>query len=163
MYSVIRLNETHTEILEEFCYEAGLAGYANNASLEAMKFNGQYDLKDTPSFWALFKDHKIISVSGCHYWYDDFEEPSMMRCLFRSATLPHYDNVITGLNKYHMNSLPFSVMLPLQINQGLRSCVKHFYIHLLLFVIFKLHIKELSLVFKEFTKFKITTNLCSHL
>jgi hypothetical protein len=128
MYSVIRLNETHSEVLEEFCYEAGLAGYANNASLEAMKFNGQYDLKDTPSFWAVFKDYKIISVSGCHYWYDDFEEPSMMRCLFRSATLPHYDNVITGLNKYHMNSLPFSVMLPLQINQGLRSGVKHFYI-----------------------------------
>jgi hypothetical protein len=128
MYSVIKLNNSHTEIVEEFCYEAGLAGYANNASLEVMKFNGQYDLKNVPSFWAVTKNEKIISVSGCHYWYDDLEEPSMMRCLFRSATLPHYDNVITGLNKYHMNSLPFSVMLPLQINHGLKNGVKHFYI-----------------------------------
>ena len=64
MYSVIKLNNSHTEIVEEFCYEAGLAGYANNASLEVMKFNGQYDLKDVPSFWAVTKDEKIISVSG---------------------------------------------------------------------------------------------------
>ena len=128
MYSVIKLDETHTSMVEEFCYEAKLAGYLNNASLEAMKFNDQYDLKEVPAFWAVIKNEKIISVSGCHCWADEFEELSMMRCLFRSATLPYYDKVVKGLSKYHMNSLPFSIMLPLQINYGLKKGVKNFYI-----------------------------------
>jgi hypothetical protein len=128
MYQVIKLNQTHTNIVEDFCIHARLAGYANNASIEAMKFNGQYDLQEIPSFWAVVKDNVIVSVSGSHHWVDDDSEPSMLRCLFRSATLPEYDSIVPGLNKYHMNSLPFSVLLPLQINQGLKEGVKNFYI-----------------------------------
>lgn len=128
MYQVIKLNQTHTNLVEDFCIRAGLAGFSNNASIEAMKFNGQYDLHEIPSFWAVIKDNTIVSVSGSHHWFDDDSEPSMLRCLFRSATLPEYDSIVPGLNKYHMNSLPFSVLLPLQINQGLKEGVKNFYI-----------------------------------
>ena len=128
MYQVIKLHREHESLLNEFCKSAGLAGYANNASLEAMKFGKEYDLSEIPAFWGVVVDNKIISVSGSHHWRDDDGQPTMMRCLFRSATLPEYETVVPGLSKNHMNSLPFSVMLPHQINQGLRDGVEHFYI-----------------------------------
>lgn len=128
MYSVIKLTQEHVNLVEDFCYQAGQAGYSNNSSIQAMKFGAEYDLREVPSFWGVVVDNKLISVSGCHHWRDDDDLPTMMRCLFRSATLPEYEGVVPGLSKYHMNSLPFSVMLPLQINQGLANGVEHFYI-----------------------------------
>lgn len=128
---IICLAEEHTELVKEFCVSADNAGYKNNSSIELMKFNGEYDLREIPKFWAVVKDGKLISVSGCHKWRGKPPQdtvPFMMRCLFRSATLPIYQNIIPGISKNHMNSLPFSMMLPYQINAGLNSGVKHFYI-----------------------------------
>lgn len=131
MLTVIKLNESHTELVNEFCKDAGRAGYTNNESIEKMKFNGEYDLKEIPTFWGVLKNNKLISVSGSHHWQGTGELAGikyMMRCLFRSATLPGYETIIPGISKNHMNSLPFSIMLPYQINKGLSSGVKHFYI-----------------------------------
>lgn len=128
MYQVIKLNDSHIPLLKEFCLFAGLAGYANNASIEAMKFGSEYDMGEIPEFWGVVADNRLISVSGSHHWKDDDGQPTMMRCLFRSATLPGYDKIVPGLNRYHMNSLPFSALLPHQINTGLKNGVNHFYI-----------------------------------
>jgi hypothetical protein len=123
MYSAIKLTKDHTALLEVFCNESAKAGYVNNSSLTAMKFNGKYDLYEPAEFWGILKDNQLICVSGCHKWKDRTQ-----RCLFRSATLPGFDNIVPGLNRYHMTSLPFSVMMPYQILQGVEDGVEHFYI-----------------------------------
>lgn len=122
------LTGKHIDMLKDFCRSANLAGFQNNASLEKMKFGGTYDMGEVPRFWGVIKNNQLISVSGCHHWKDEHGAPTMMRCLFRSATLPEFNGVVPGLSKYHMNSLPFSVMLPFQIDVGLSEGVKHFYI-----------------------------------
>jgi hypothetical protein len=128
---VLFLTSEHIDLVQEFCNRAAQAGYKNNSTIELMKFNGEYDLREVPKFWGLLKDEKLISVSGCHRWRGKGPlegVPFMMRCLFRSATLPEYQNIIPGLSKNHMNSVPFSVLLPYQINNGIRNGVRHFYI-----------------------------------
>lgn len=128
---VVFLTNDHIDLILEFCKRAAKAGYKNNSSIELMKFNGEYDLREVPKFWGILKDDTLISVSGCHHWQGKGPLEGikfMMRCLFRSATLPEYQNVIQGLSKYHMNSLPFSVLLPYQINEGMKEGIKHFYI-----------------------------------
>lgn len=127
---VMFLTSDHTYLVEEFCKECEKHGYKNNSSLKLMKFNGEYDLKEIPCFWGIYHNNKLISLSGSHTWRGKGKAEGMlfMRCLFRSATLPEYQNIILGLSKYHMNSLPFSVLLPYQINKGMRDGVRHFYI-----------------------------------
>jgi len=126
----IFLTGDHTKLVQEFCDECKKHGYLNNSSLKLMKFNGEYDLKEIPCFWGIYHDKKLISISGSHCWYGqgELEGVPFMRCLFRSATLPEYQKLISGLSKNHMNSLPFGVLLPYQINKGLREGVEHFYI-----------------------------------
>ena len=119
---VIQLTQEHTQILTKFCREANAAGYRNNSSLEDMKFGKKYDFEEPAEFWAVVDSQKIISVSGCHITNNS------VRCLFRSATLPEYDTVVPGLNKHHMNSLPFSVLMPQQIYFGIDRNIKDFYI-----------------------------------
>lgn len=128
---VLFLTPDHIKLVQDFCIEASRAGYKNNSSITQMKFGDEYDLKEVPKFWGLVKENNLISVSGCHRWIgrDKFKGlPLMMRCLFRSATLPIYQNIIPGLSKNHMNSIPFSILLPFQINEGLKAGVKHFYV-----------------------------------
>ena len=127
---VIYLTNDHTDLVSNFCKECNKHGYKNNSSLKLMKFNGKYDLKEIPCFWGIYHNDRLISVSGSHSQesYGKLENISFMRCLFRSATLPEYQNVIQGLSKYHMNSLPFSILLPYQITKGMREGVEHFYI-----------------------------------
>jgi len=119
MYTVIQLKEAHTPLIEEFCAAADQAGYTNNGSIRKMKFNGEYDLGTTPAFWGILKDNKLISVSGCHLWPDENRDLTSLRCLFRSATLPEYTGIIPGMSRNHMNSAPFSIMLPYQIAWGI--------------------------------------------
>lgn len=121
---VLPLNRSYIKQLKEFCDFSDRAGYHNNASIEQMKFGGKYDLIEIPRFWAAFYNDKIISVSGSHL----LEDNTGLRCLFRSATLPEYDKMISGLSKNHMTSLPFSMILPLQINNGLGRGIRNFYI-----------------------------------
>lgn len=118
----IKLTHEHTILVNDFCQTAAYAGFENNSSIEKMKFNGKYDLSDPADFWGLILDNKLIAVSGAHIQQDS------IRCLFRSATLPEYSNLIPGLSKNHMNSLPFSILLPYQIVQGLNQGIKEFYI-----------------------------------
>jgi len=126
--TILPLDSSYLESIKEFCEESKKAGYQNNSSIELMKFNNRYDLGEIPKFWGAFYRNKIVSVSGCHRWTDEHEEKTLMRCLFRSATLPEYHDLISGLSKNHMNSLPFSLILPFQINVGIKQGVKHFYI-----------------------------------
>ena len=119
MYSVKKLEVIHLPDIMEFCKSAEIAGFQNNISPEKMKFNGTYDLRTVPAFWGLYDKDKIISVSGCHLWPGpkDDGEFKILRSLFRSATLPEY-NIIPGISKNHMNSVPFSILLPYQIRWG---------------------------------------------
>jgi hypothetical protein len=126
--SIIKLNDNHVSLIEDFCKECDEYGYLNNSSIEKMKFGGKYDLIDIPEFWGTMYNNKIVSVSGSHLWPTNENNVKIMRCLFRSATLPDYTGLITGLSKNHMNSIPFSMMLPLQINSGFKQGVDHFYI-----------------------------------
>lgn len=119
---VIKLTEEHKPMLVKFCREANAAGYRNNSSIEDMKFGGKYDFEEPAEFWAVVDNQTIISVSGCHIINNS------LRCLFRSATLPEYDKLVPGLNKNHMNSLPFSILMPHQIHYGLQRGIKDFYI-----------------------------------
>lgn len=122
MYDVIQLTADHTTMLVKFCRAANAAGYTNNGSLADMKFLAKYDLESPATFWGVVFEDKLISVSGCH------TNKGTMRCLFRSATLPEYDGIVPGLSKYHMNSLPFSVMMIHQIAHGLQNGITEFYI-----------------------------------
>lgn len=122
------LNNEHIDLVEEFCKESANAGFSNNSTIDAMKFGSEYDLGEVPKFWGILKGQRLISVSGCHRWKDPYSNPTMMRCLFRSATLPEFQKLVPGLGKTHMNSLPFSVLLPYQLNWGLQNGVEHFYI-----------------------------------
>lgn len=124
----ILLTVDHLELVEEFCFLAAKAGFENNSTIDSMKFGAEYDLGEIPKFWGIVKDDKLISVSGCHRWKDQNNNPTMMRCLFRSATLPEFQNIVPMLSKTHMNSLPFSVLLPYQLSWGLQNGVEHFYI-----------------------------------
>jgi hypothetical protein len=129
--NIIKLDNSHIKLIEEFCRDSAKHGYLNNSSIEKMKFGGKYDLTDIPQFWGAMHNNKLVSVSGCHKWpsiSNDVVNAPLMRCLFRSATLPEYTNLISGLSKNHMNSLPFSMLLPLQINYGLEQGIDHFYI-----------------------------------
>ncbi len=121
MYYVKKLEESDKSDVVDFCQQASIAGFQNNSSPEKMKFNGMYDLGTVPAFWGLYKNKTLISVSGCHLWPHDDGTFTVLRALFRSATLPGYSSVIPGLSKTHMNSLPFSIMLPYQVRWGMQN------------------------------------------
>jgi len=111
---VVKLSQSHIELVEEFCRRCGDAGYKNNSSLALMKWGEQYDLPQPAQWWALVDNNKIISISGCHEL-----DGKSLRTLFRSATLPQYQKLLPGISRNHMNSVPFSVLLPHQIQWGL--------------------------------------------
>lgn len=125
MIEIKKLTNKHLSSIKSFCNDANLAGFKNNSSIESMKFGGKFDLGNIPTFWGLFLENKLISVSGCHYWKGD--EAPVMRCLFRSAALPDY-KIIHSLSKNHMNSIPFSLLLPYQIKHGIKNNTKLFFI-----------------------------------
>jgi hypothetical protein len=85
-------------------------------------------LGTTPSFWGLLKDGKIISVSGCHLWPADDGTLTTLRCLFRSATLPEHAGLIPGMSRNHMNSAPFSILLPYQLRWGIEHNCKDVFV-----------------------------------
>lgn len=117
---VIKLDATRAALVQQFCDAAKAAGYTNNESFEKMKFDGKYDLQHPANFWGLMVDEKLVSVSGSHWLKTIKTNPSFdsQRCLFRSATLPGWENIIPGLSKYHMNSVPWSILMPYQIRHG---------------------------------------------
>jgi hypothetical protein len=125
---VTKLSNQHTTQLEEFCDKCREAGYYNNSSLELMKWGKKYDLPDVADFWGLIVDGKIVSISGYHSFgqYDPIYPQA--RCLFRSATLPEYSNIIPGISKNHMNSVPFSLLLPHQLAHAINNKFKHFFL-----------------------------------
>jgi hypothetical protein len=122
---IVKLSPKHSELLNKFNEECGKAGYTNNSSMAALKLVDGHDLPSDPQYWALVVNDEIASISGCHS-YDD--EHRILRCLFRSATLPRYQNLIPGISKTHMNSAPFSLLLPMQIGWGMMNGYHEFYI-----------------------------------
>jgi len=122
MYEIIKIDDQYIDILKEFCSESKKLGYNNNASLENLKFNIRSDLEYPAEFWGVKFENKLISLAGCHQLDD-----KILRCLFRGANLPNY-KVFKSLNANHMNSLAFSLLLPLQIFFGLEKNLKEFVI-----------------------------------
>ena len=122
---IVKLSPKHSDLLDKFNAECGAVGYTNNSSMAALKLVEGHDLPTDPQYWALIIDGEIASISGCH-GYDG--EGRILRCLFRSATLPRYQNLITGISKTHMNSVPFSMLLPQQIGWGQANGYREFYI-----------------------------------
>jgi hypothetical protein len=121
---VIKLSNDDNK-LPAFFEECEKVGYTNNTSRETMKLVDGHDLPTDPQYWALLVDGGIASISGCH-GYDD--SGRILRCLFRSATLPKYQHIIPGTSKTHMNSAPFSLLLPYQIDWGIENGYQKFYI-----------------------------------
>lgn len=126
---IVKLQNKDIPLVKKFCDECKSVGYENNSSISLMKWGGDEDLKHPPDFWALIVDNEIASISGSHY-FGIHQEPDVyqLRCLFRSATLPRYSRLITGMSKNHMNSIPFSLLLPFEIMHGIEQGYKHFYI-----------------------------------
>lgn len=110
--------------LNNFYKKCAELGFKNNSSVEDLQINDKLDTK----FWTVKKNSDVVSFSGCHYWLDENKEKTLMRCLIRSVTLPEYVKLVPGLSKTHMNSIPFSIILPYQIVEGLKNKVEHFYI-----------------------------------
>jgi hypothetical protein len=122
---VVKLSPKHSDLLEQFCRECRDVGFTNNISREALKLRSGHDLPSDPEYWALIVNDEIASISGCHS-YDG--KHRILRCLFRSATLPRYQSLLPGISKTHMNSAPFSLLLPQQIEWGLGNGYTDFYI-----------------------------------
>ncbi len=122
---IVKLSPKHNDLLTEFCSAAEMAGYSNNKDLVALKLIDEHDLPTDPQYWGLVVDGRLASISGCHA-YDNGGR--ILRCLFRSATLPQYGNIIPGMSKTHMNSAPFSLLLPYQIEWGIENGYQEFYI-----------------------------------
>lgn len=120
---VVKLSQKHNELILNFCTNCDLAGYKNNNSFESMKWGYQYDLPDHARFWALIVNNEIASIGGVHKL-----ENRKLRCLFRGATLPKYSNIIPGISRYHMNSIPFSILMPYQLSWGIKNNYNEFYI-----------------------------------
>jgi hypothetical protein len=112
-------------ILSDFCEKCKIVGFTNNISLETLKLKEGHDLPSDPQYWGLMVDGRLASISGCHA-YDSGGR--ILRCLFRSATLPQYQQLIPGLSKTHMTSVPFSLLLPHQIGWGIKNGYHEFYI-----------------------------------
>ena len=128
MLKIIKLEDEHLPLLNAFCDAARQVGYTNNSSPNKMKFGGHYDLGVMPHFWGLLKHNELVSVSGYHMWPDADRNYTTMRCVFRSATLPAYDNIIPGMSKNHMNSVPFSILLPFQLKHGILNGARDYLI-----------------------------------
>jgi len=126
--NIIKLDCSHEDILIDYCRDCEIAGFKNNSSLKLLKWNSKYDLISPPTYWGLLVNDKIVSISGSHIFGISQNNIPQIRCLFRSATLPKYNNLIPGLSKNHMNSVPFSLLLPYQIIDGLENNVQNFYI-----------------------------------
>lgn len=124
MLEIIQLTlDQHKDIIEQFCCECDRLGFKNNNSLLSLKLTSDVDLISPPVYWAIVDDNNsIISLSGCH----EFDH-GILRCLFRSATIKR-QNLVKSLSKTHMTSLPFSILLPLQIHWGLQQGFKEFVI-----------------------------------
>lgn len=125
---VVKLSQKHIHSIREFCHQCDLIGYKNNSSIELMKWGDKFDLPHIADFWALMDNHTIMSISGSHSFGTYDPNYPQLRCLFRSATLPKYANLIPGLSKFHMNSVPFSLLLPYQIAEGIKKNYHHFFL-----------------------------------
>ena len=125
---VVKLDTSHLPLIEKFCHECKKVGYTNNSTLELMKWGNNYDLPHTANYWALIKHDEIISLSGSHSFGPFDPNFPQLRVGFRAATLPKYDNLIKTLSKTHMNSIPFSLLIPHQISLGIQNGYKHFFI-----------------------------------
>lgn len=123
LLQVIKLEEHHTSLLERFCNECGEIGYNNNASIEAMKFGGTYDLGERATFFAVTVDGEIAAVSGSHSFGS-----KALRLGFRGCALPRFSGIIKGLSKTHMTNLTWGPLVPEEIIDGLERGYEEFFI-----------------------------------
>lgn len=123
MIKIVKLDNSYRDLLLNFCHACSELGYNNNASLELMKFNGNYDLGEHATFFATIINGEIASVSGSHSL-----ATAQLRCGFRSASLPKYNSLIKGLSKNHMNNLVWGFLIPELILDGLKRNFDEFYI-----------------------------------
>ena len=93
----------NTQELIEFCEICKSKGYKNNESLKAMKF-------DFADFWGAWHNNKLVAVAGAHTLPEVSQ--NAIRVLFRGCQI---QEVYRGLGKYHMNSIGFRDILPVQI------------------------------------------------
>lgn len=100
-----KIDQTHNDLIENFCEKCNRLGFKNNNSLKAMKYDWCID--QGGAWFGTFKNNILISLSGIHPFRDGF------RALFRGAQLEH--NPIAGLNRYQLQSYPIYAQLPLQI------------------------------------------------
>lgn len=108
MIHVQKISTENVHLLAPFFRRCQEVNIPNNASLKSIKFEKMQE--PFGRLWMVQKASAVISMAGAHHLPEVGER--CYRVLFRGATLPEYRNHFVGLNKYHMNSLPFSVLLP---------------------------------------------------
>ena len=106
--NVTPYTEDQREALDLFCEKCGKERIVNNSSYERIKI---VDLKGKKGmYWVCYDSGNIVSGAGAqviriHGMY-------FVRALYRAASLISHRGWFTGLNKYHFNSIPFSLILP---------------------------------------------------
>ena len=116
MLSVQRLQIADPH-LSAFLLACQAQGFINNASSEILhlkKMRPPYG-----EYWKVVDQDfdSMVGISGVH----DFTSvrPGMCRVLFRSLIFPQYRaRRLSGLSKFHLNSILFADILPLQIAWG---------------------------------------------
>jgi hypothetical protein len=123
MIEVVKLETIHVPLIEQFCKECSVLGYNNNSSISAMKFGATYDLGEVPTFFGAIINGELAAVSGNHSIGS-----KKLRCGFRGAALPKFNNIIKGLSKTHMTNLTWAPLMPESIIDGLGRGFEEFYI-----------------------------------
>lgn len=121
--SVVKLDESYTDLLQKFCDECRILGYTNNSNFQSMKFNNVYDLREVPTFFATMVNDEIAGVMGSHSL-----DNKSLRVGFRGAALPRFNGIIKGLSKTHMTNLIWAPIMPELILDGLERGYHDFYI-----------------------------------
>lgn len=107
MIEVFELEDTNE--IDDFCKICEMKGYNNNKSRKAMKYEW---CKEVGDYWGAYFNDELVSVAGAHPLPEVGE--NAVRVLFRACQIV---DLHKGLNKYHMNSIPFRDILPYQILQ----------------------------------------------
>ena len=100
--------EDQRKYLNLFCEKCKKEGIINNSSYENIKIA---ELKeDKGAFWLCYDNEMIVSGAGVQLI--SVQGIYAVRALYRAASLKPYRGYFSGLNKYHFNSIPFSIILP---------------------------------------------------
>ena len=106
--NIVPYTEDQRKYLNLFCKKCKKEGIINNSSYENIKIEELEGYKGT--FWLCYDNEMIVSGAGAQLI--NIYGRSVIRALYRAASLTSYRSYFSSLSKYHFNSIPFSMILP---------------------------------------------------